>query len=165
MIMFLMRKANMTLNQSLKLCQRRRSVVDPNCAFVGQLRTYEKECREWGHLTSVDPTPDNANATDQDIGAAKRVSVEGVSGGNSAGAEKRKAHEGVGDGKKRRTAGPRGPPRGPARSVVVGPAAASREQGNRRVEPAAAADTLKGGGRKDEMRVVGPMAHAPTASL
>lgn len=147
----------MTLNQSLKLCQRRRSVVDPNCAFMSQLQTYEKECREWGHLTCVDPTPDSANATGQDIGAAKRVSVEAVSGGKSADGEKRKAQGEVGDGKKRRMAGPRGPPRGPVRS--------EGEQRKVSVEPAAAEDTVKGGKKNEEMRVVGPMVHAPAASL
>ena len=141
----------MTLNQSLKLCQRRRSVVDPNCAFMSQLQTYEKECREWGHLTSVDRTPDSTNATDQDIGTAKSISAEVVSGGNSADAEKRKAQGGVGEGKKRRTVGPRGPPRGPARGIVLGPATrpvsggGSEEQGNGSVEPTAAEDTARGG--------------------
>jgi len=118
---------------------------------MSQLQTYEKECREWGYLTSVDPTPDSTNATDQDIGPAKSVSAEAVTGGNSADAEKRKAQGGVGDGKKRRTVGPRGPPRGPTRGVVLGPAACpvsgggSGEQGNGSAELTAAEDTARGG--------------------
>ena len=44
----------MTYAQSLLLCQRRRPVVDPIPSFCDQLRRYEKECREWGHLTAVD---------------------------------------------------------------------------------------------------------------
>ena len=44
----------MTMKQSLALCQRRRPVADPIPAFVEQLKAYEKECRQFGHLTAVD---------------------------------------------------------------------------------------------------------------
>jgi len=53
-IMFLMKKSNMTLNQALSLCKRRRVEVCPIPAFIEQLEAYEKECRECGHLTAFD---------------------------------------------------------------------------------------------------------------
>ncbi|EED95851.1 dual specificity protein phosphatase, partial [Thalassiosira pseudonana CCMP1335] len=40
-MMFLIRKTNMTLQQSLQLCQRRREMVDPIPAFIDQLKEYE----------------------------------------------------------------------------------------------------------------------------
>ncbi|KAL7502842.1 hypothetical protein ACHAWX_000540 [Stephanocyclus meneghinianus] len=71
-IMFLIRKANMTYEQSLQLCQKRRGVVDPIPAFREQLRKYEKDCREWGYLTAV-----NQGESDQN-GVLKGVVRENV---------------------------------------------------------------------------------------
>jgi len=121
-IMFLMRKANMTMNQSLKLCQRRRPIVDPNPAFMNQLRTFERECREGGHLTSVDIQDVNVGVNEKDIG--KNDVDRGVRNdiGPCVGGKKRKG-ENIGcgnDGWKKRMVGPIGPSRGPA--AAIGPA-------------------------------------------
>ncbi|KAL7531906.1 hypothetical protein ACHAXR_004301 [Thalassiosira sp. AJA248-18] len=125
-IMFLMRKANMTLNQSLKLCQRRRPIADPIPSFLDQLRTYEKECRSWGHLTAMDETQGDERANGKDIEARKKVDEKDGGAGDKKSPSvggKRKS-DGAGDGeKKKRIAGPMvGPPRGPVKSVSIGPA-------------------------------------------
>lgn len=110
----------MTLTQSLKLCQRRRPMVDPIPAFLHQLATYERECRTLGYLTAVDEVLKN-NDTDE------RVAEAFV----GTGGQKRKAESsGNDDGmKKRSIVGPAiGPStsstllRGRGRSAVIGPA-------------------------------------------
>mmetsp|Transcript_10537 Transcript_10537/g.18736 ORF Transcript_10537/g.18736 Transcript_10537/m.18736 type:complete len:181 (+) Transcript_10537:336-878(+) len=178
--MFLMRKANMTLQQSLKVCQRRRPMVDPNPGFSDQLRTYERECRAGGHLTSMDNQLDNVKAKEKEIvegGAIKKVSEKNGSVRDntctSAGGEKRKAeNSGCGDGKKKRTVGPIGPPRGPVKSAAIGPVmrpptkASSEkiksERGNDDGgKPEGADGMVQVEERKDEKRVVGPMNRPP----
>ena len=105
----------MTLDKSLKLCQRRRPVADPISAFIEQLKSYEKECRSWGHLTSV---------ADDD-------SVEKASGNGDIiySGEKRKAEDSSGDdGRKKRAVGPSIGPIGPVRPPTK-PKGASDEKG------------------------------------
>ena len=110
------RKANMTLDKSLKLCQRRRPVADPIPAFIEQLKAYEKECRSWGHLTSVEKA-----SGDDIIG-----SVNGNSG------EKRKAEDSSGDdGRKKRAVGPSIGPIGPVRPPTKPKGAYSDEKGGK----------------------------------
>ena len=104
----------MTMKQSLKLCQRRRPMVDPIPAFLDQLRAYEKECRAGGHLTAVD----DAQETDDEV---KKDSEN-----NAAGKRKTENNCG-GDEKKRRVVGPAigpsmAPDRGPVMSASIGPA-------------------------------------------
>jgi len=132
-IMFLMRKANMTMNQSLKLCQRRRPIVDPNSAFMNQLRIFEGECREGGHLTSVDiqDVVVGVNEKDTNDSFGKNGMESGVRNdiGPSVGGAKRKG-ESVGcgnDGRKKRAVGPIGPSRAPA--AAIGPAMPPSKEG------------------------------------
>ena len=108
------RRANMTMRQSMKLCQRRRPVVDPIPAFLDQLMAYEKECRTGGHLTAHD-TVENGEKVEKGIcetgGDQKRTTEENIGG----------------DEKKRRIAGPAkgpsmAPARGPVISASIGPA-------------------------------------------
>lgn len=161
-IMYLMKKANMTMNQSLELCQRRRSMVDPNSAFLDQLRTYEKECRTWGHLTSVDDPNDGVGKK-----LSKKDGSEKNSTGINAGGEKRKAENSdSSDGKKKRMVGPAigpgiGPPRGPVKSAVIGPAMGppTKASSEERKSDWGKADGSKSSADskgKDEKRVVGP---------
>lgn len=120
-IMFLMRKANMTMNQALRLCQRRRPMADPIPAFLEQLRSYERECRSWGHLTSTDESKSDDKKITK-AGPTKSVS-EKKEGNVMAGpivGEKRKTDDndsGDGEKKRRTVVGPIGPPKGP-----IGPA-------------------------------------------
>lgn len=117
-----MRKANMTLKQSLQLCQRRRPVAGPIPAFLDQLKTYEGECRSWGHLTAVDETL--GNTKDAEKVTAADISGEKVKTIINVGEKKRKAEDiGCDDGmKKKQVVGPIGPPRGPAvKSAAIGP--------------------------------------------
>ncbi|KAL7534649.1 hypothetical protein ACHAWF_004900 [Thalassiosira exigua] len=147
--MFLMRKADMTLNQSMALCRRRRPVVDPIPTFVDQLRAYEGECRSRGHLTATDEAEEGEKANGKQIGVERagdegspngKPDGAGKRGGNAAGnvGGKRKAAAGVpGEGGKRgRVAGPVGPPRGPprglAKSAAIGPAVGPRDVGGER---------------------------------
>lgn len=107
----------MTMKQSLKLCQRRRPMVDPIPAFLDQLRAYEKECRAGGHLTAVDDTLEN----DDEVNAAGKRKTENNSGG---------------DEKKRRVVGPAigpsmAPARGPVVSASIGPAKGPPEKESR----------------------------------
>ena len=107
----------MTMKQSLKLCQRRRPMVDPIPAFLDQLRAYEKECRAGGHLTAVDDTQEN----DDEVNAAGKRKTENNSGG---------------DEKKRRVVGPAigpsmAPARGPVVSASIGPAKGPPEKESR----------------------------------
>lgn len=138
-IMFLMRKANMTLDKSLKLCQRRRPVADPIPAFIEQLKAYEKECQSWGHLTSVaDDDSDKKASGNNDI----IYSAIDNSG------EKRKAEDSSGDdGRKKRAVGPSIGPIGPVRPPTK-PKGASDEKGG-----------------KDEKRVVGPAKRPPIGPM
>ncbi len=110
----------MTLTQSLKLCQRRRPMVDPIPAFLHQLATYERECRTLGYLTAVDDV-----LIPNDIGESVAEAYVGKGG------QKRKAESsGSDDGMKKNViAGPAtGPPatstllKGPGKSAVIGPA-------------------------------------------
>ena len=120
------RKANMTLTQSLKLCQRRRPVVDPIPAFLDQLATYERECRTLGYLTAVDDTGRN-NETGDNIAKVHANGKDVAIGG-----QKRKVEVGDGDdGKKNKVIlgpviGPSAPTTPPitchGRSAVIGPA-------------------------------------------
>jgi len=128
LIMFLMRKANMTLNQSLILCQRRRPMVDPNPAFLDQLRTYERECWAGGHLTSMD--------VKQHVVKAKGIESLVDAVGNNVfdkwdcvkdntehgdGGGKRKSEDsGFVVGRKKTSSGPIWPLRGPVRSAATG---------------------------------------------
>lgn len=110
------------MEQSLKLCQRRRPVVDPIPAFLEQLRTFERECRTWGHLTSVDCGDAEKSAPEED-GSSRGTSV------------KRKASADAGsEGNKKRSVGPAlgpaigplaatGPAMGPTKRPGIGPAA------------------------------------------
>jgi hypothetical protein len=83
-IMFLMRKANMTLHQAMILCKRRRQVVDPIPSFLSQLGTFEEQCRIGGYLTAVD---DDVHDVKNDVakeysnGDGKRK-VENIGGGH-----------------------------------------------------------------------------------
>jgi hypothetical protein len=113
------RRANMTMKQSIKLCQRRRPVVDPIPAFLDQLIAYEKECRKGGHLT--------ANDTSENNDKVKKVS-EGNGIFENNGAQKRTTEDNIGgDKKKRKVAGQAigpsmAPARGPIISASIGPA-------------------------------------------
>lgn len=110
-IMFLMRKANMTMNQAMILCKRRRHVVDPIPSFLTQLRTYEEQCQTGGYSTAVDDDVHDKNdhvAKEDSNGDVKRK-VENIGGGH--------------DKKRKLAIGPTltiGPVRGPAHSI--GPA-------------------------------------------
>ena len=108
-IMFLMRKANMTMNQAILLCKRRRHVVDPIPSFLTQLRTYEEQCRTGGYLTAMDDDIHDVN--------------DDVANEDCKGDLKRKA-ENIGDGfdKKRKTAIGPTPSIGPSRGPAIGPA-------------------------------------------
>lgn len=110
----------MTLDKSLKLCQRRRPVADPIPAFIEQLKAYEKECQSWGHLTSVaDDDSDKKASGNNDI----IYSAIDNSG------EKRKAEDSSGDdGRKKRAVGPSIGPIGPVRPPTK-PKGASDEKG------------------------------------
>lgn len=129
----------MTLDKSLKLCQRRRPVADPIPAFIEQLKAYEKECQSWGHLTSV-----------ADDGSDKKPSGNGdtiYSDIDNSG-EKRKAEDSSGDdGRKKRAVGPSIGPIGPVRPPTK-PKGASDEKGG-----------------KDEKRVVGPAKRPPIGPM
>ena len=178
----------MTLQQSLKVCQRRRPMVDPNPGFLDQLRTYERECRAGGHLTSVDNQLDNVKAKEKEIvegGAVKKVSEKNGrvrdDTCSSADGEKRKAENSdCGDGKKKRTVGPIGPPRGPMKSAAIGPMKSAAIGPVMRPPTKASSEKIKSGRgnddggkpegadgmvqveeRKDEKRVVGPMNRPP----
>jgi hypothetical protein len=104
----------MTLTQSLKLCQRRRPMVDPIPAFLHQLASYERECRTLGYLTAVDDVLINNDSV-----------AEAYVG---TGGQKRKAKSSDSDDdmKKKAIVGPAiGPStllKGPGRSAVIGPA-------------------------------------------
>eukprot|EP00804_Cyclotella_cryptica_P030829 CCRYP_015066-RA/>CCRYP_015066-RA protein AED:0.22 eAED:0.64 QI:0/0/0/1/0.5/0.33/3/0/304 len=86
-IMFLIRKANMTYEQSLQLCQKRRRVVDPIPAFCEQLKEYEKDCREWGYLTAVNQ---EENAKNGLVKGAGFENVASQASSNTFTGEKRK---------------------------------------------------------------------------
>jgi len=111
------RKANMTYEQSLSLCQRRRPVVDPIPAFREQLMKYEKECREWGYLTAVEVDEVKKQTLTNDARTGVQV--------NSSPAEKRKVDaveeaNGPKEIKKSRVVGPMPPPQKP---ISIGAAA------------------------------------------
>lgn len=116
----------MTLTQSLKLCQRRRPVVDPIPAFLDQLATYERECRTLGYLTAVDDTGRN-NETGDNIAKVHANGKDVAIGG-----QKRKVEVGDGDHRKKNKVilgpviGPSAPTTPPitcpVRSAVIGPA-------------------------------------------
>lgn len=124
------RKTNMTLQQSLQLCQRRREMVDPIPAFIDQLKEYEKECRSWGYLTAVDQVKES-------YGNDQASETIGPSCNNAAGEKRKngdcesgKAKVTKETGKKSRLVGPSiGPMRLPAKEhaeggkkkIVVGP--------------------------------------------
>lgn len=118
----------MTLTLCLKLCQRRRPMVDPIPAFLHQLSKYEKECRTMGYLTAVDDTVENNDAGKK---VAEAHDNESDNTCDSTAGEKRKANSsGSSDsGKKQKAAGPMigpssctMPSKGPGRSAVIGPA-------------------------------------------
>ena len=72
------RKANMTYQQSLHLCHRRRPVVDPIPAFRDQLKEYELKCRAWGYLTSADHVHESLNEYERkSVGSNNRGSYPG----------------------------------------------------------------------------------------
>ena len=173
-IMFLMRKANMTMNQSLKLCRRRRPMVDPIPTFLDQLRTYEKECRSWGHLTTVDDDDDGAKQDDGN-GSAPVEGGDGTeekysekdgnaknTGINKSGGEKRKADNinccGSGEKEtKKRMVGPIGPARGPVTgSASIGPARGPVKSAS--IGPAVG--PVANNGEQKKKRVVGPIGPA-----
>jgi len=175
-IMFLMRKANMTMEQSLQLCKRRRPVVDPNSAFMDQLRAYEKDCREWGHLTAVDGKPKKVSKVNgRESGGGDRDKKfpcnNGKDRGMSSGGDKRGAGENRGHGdekKKQRTVGPMGPPRGPVgpnmlpngpvRYAAIGPAMGPTTQSkDSAYDNSKDANGVKVNDRKVDKKVVGPM--------
>jgi hypothetical protein len=118
----------MTMKQALKLCQRRRPMVDPIPAFLDQLRAYEKECRAGGHLTAVDDTQENDDKVkkdSEDYGCKDDVAGKRKTENNSGGSEK-----------KRRVIGPAiGPSMAPARGTVmsasIGPAKGPPEKESR----------------------------------
>lgn len=109
----------MTLAQSLKLCQRRRPIVDPIPAFLDQLAAFERECRSLGYLTA------------DEVGTVKNGS-ETVENGDTAcigtGGKKRKADcVDVKDGEKKKAIigpviNPSSPLKGPGKSAAIGPA-------------------------------------------
>ena len=118
-IMFLMRKANMTLHQAMILCKRRRQVVDPIPSFLTQLGTFEEQCRTGGYLTAMDDDVHDVKkdvAKDDSNGDGKRK-VENIGGGHD---KKRKVAIGPTTGPARGPAPTTGPVRGPAPSI--GPA-------------------------------------------
>lgn len=113
-IMFLMRKANMTMIQAMILCKRRRYVVDPIPSFLSQLRTYEEQCRTGGYLTAVDDDVHDVNdhVAKEDFNRDVKRKVANIGGGH--------------DKKRMLAIGPTpsiGPARGPATSIgpVRGP--------------------------------------------
>lgn len=124
----------MTMDQSLELCKRRRPIVDPNSAFMGQLRTYEKDCRDWGHLTAVNGKDCDESAGGE-YGKSPRKNDSGAEfRSGDGGGEKRKAVENCGCDDKRknkRVVGPVGPPVGP-----IGPAGPTRSASPVPVGPA-----------------------------
>jgi len=116
----------MTLAQSLKLCQRRRPIVDPIPAFMDQLSKYEKECRTMGYLTAVDAKLDN-NDADKKVVEAQDNESDNIC--DITAGEKRKASSSSDSGKKQKAIGPMigpssctTPIKGPGRSAVIGPA-------------------------------------------
>mmetsp|Transcript_24338 Transcript_24338/g.28021 ORF Transcript_24338/g.28021 Transcript_24338/m.28021 type:complete len:367 (-) Transcript_24338:254-1354(-) len=95
-LFYLMRKAGMTLEEALKVCQRRRPQICPNPAFMEQLSRYETQCRQLGVLSC------------KDIGQRGETSA-------------RKGNAGRTLGPTRPTSGKRGPVRGPMVGPMVGP--------------------------------------------
>ena len=97
---------------SLALCQRRRPVADPIPAFVEQLKAYEKECRQFGHLTAVDSSKPSIGPSSDGSGGKRKAESESSSSDGKSG--------------KKRAVGPSiGPPIGPSIPTkgarVVGP--------------------------------------------
>ena len=102
----------MTMKLSLALCQRRRPVADPIPAFVEQLKAYEKECRQFGHLTAVDSSKPSIGPSSDGSGGKRKAESESSSSDGKSG--------------KKRAVGPSiGPPIGPSiptkGASVVGP--------------------------------------------
>eukprot|EP00571_Detonula_confervacea_P007588 CAMPEP_0172321156 /NCGR_PEP_ID=MMETSP1058-20130122/42511_1 /TAXON_ID=83371 /ORGANISM="Detonula confervacea, Strain CCMP 353" /LENGTH=163 /DNA_ID=CAMNT_0013036587 /DNA_START=364 /DNA_END=852 /DNA_ORIENTATION=- len=156
----------MTMKQSLKLCQRRRPVADPNSAFLDQLRAYEKDCRTWGHLTAVDDALENVDAGKK---VSKKDGNDGDNSGISAGGEKRKADNiGCSNGKKKRIVGPAigpiGPPRGPVKSAAIGPSMGPPTKVSSEKTRMSGAMLADGKG-KDEKKVVGPASRPPVKMI
>ena len=92
------RKCNMTMKQSLTLCQRRRPIADPIPAFVEQLKAYEKECRQFGHLTAVDndSSKPSAGPSSGSISGGKRKVESESSSSDGKSAKKRAVGPSIG---------------------------------------------------------------------
>jgi hypothetical protein len=167
------RKGNMTYSQSLQLCQRRRSVVDPIPAFCEQLQKYEKDCRDWGYLTAG--ITDEKEKKDTPKGAGCAI-VGPEAKGKQSTAEKRKvevSNEAIApdDAKRSKIVGPVPPSRKgpvaykPSVKSVIGPSIGPQVGPSNATKPAigvATFDNLESKESTDEAtpqfkkRVIGP---------
>lgn len=86
----------MTMKQSLALCQRRRPVADPIPAFVEQLKVYEKECRQFGHLTAVDSSKPSIGPSSDGSGGKRKAESESSSSNDGKSGKKRAVGPSIG---------------------------------------------------------------------